>query len=254
MSEQRPAGEPAIAQEDLSNLLINMTRNTRRATRAAFLITLVLCVGALLWLGFSFYQVVRLGEQKTQLAAEVQLLEKQSDSLVDVRNALLKELGYSPERVQTRAIDDHAIAQTLKAGEARRNIVEKSDAHTRENITIQLFSRSVDRGVIAGELKGLGFEVVAKEPNRLIPAEVRTNGVFYGPQVTCDEVKLVALTLLRAGVELKVIEPFADPRGRNRIVQVGSKNPPPRDHPITAEEINSLTCRAGNRSVAVAGN
>jgi len=50
-----------------------------------------------------------------------------------------------------------------------------------------------------------------------------TNAIWFGEDIDIDSVKLVAYTLIRAGIEIKVINPFQSPReNKSNLIQVGS--------------------------------
>lgn len=52
-----------------------------------------------------------------------------------------------------------------------------------------------------------------------------TNAIWFGNDVPISDVKLVALTLVRAGVDLKTIRPFRNSHpvaDRNLLIQVGT--------------------------------
>ena len=153
---------------------------------------------------------------------------------------MLADLGWSSKRIAAQELPPDAIRRTIEANSARREEASRSSAATRAQVTVDVFSRDVDQDVVAGSLRELGFDVDLKPPNPRIPEVVATNAIWFGEGISLSDVKLVAYTLIRAGVTIRTIRPFAPPpfRKRNRI-EVGSDTGFLTSLPLTTEEIRS---------------
>lgn len=87
---------------------------------------------------------------------------------------------------------------------------------------------------VKSALLGLDFKFTEGEPG--IP-DVGTNAIFFGDKVPIEDVKLVALTLIRAGVEIKYIRPFKNSTGRSLLIQVGAGTAYVSKPPLSVEAI-----------------
>lgn len=110
-------------------------------------------------------------------------------------------------------------------------------------VRIQVHSRETDRAAVLEALRDLGFPLSTGVPNAGVPADMRTNAIWYGTGVRLEEVRQVALTLMRSGVEIRMIAPFSPPRRDGEyMIQVGSLR--------GGERYGSSTLRARPYSVA----
>ncbi len=112
------------------------------------------------------------------------------------------------------------IKVSLEADKYRKELVIESTHDSRSSVTVQYFPKNVDGETVENALRELGFLDVKKgKPG--IPS-VSTNAIFYGHKVPLSSVKLVATTLIRAGVAIKHIRPFHESDGREMLIQVGA--------------------------------
>lgn len=203
-------------EEEIRKLSQKLIGRAKRSARKTNYLSLFLSFAAAAWLAFSLVQVNNLEERKLALSEEINELKK-------IQGDLLNDLGWNKEQIETSKIETKDIQDSLQASSARREAAAQSTPQLRKNITIQVFSRDIDRNIVASSLRELGFRVEIEPPNPEIRKKKETNAIWFGPLVQIDQVKLVAYTLIRAGVKLQVIEPFQQPRGRNRVIQVGSQ-------------------------------
>jgi hypothetical protein len=75
----------------------------------------------------------------------------------------------------------------------------------RGKTTIEYFLKDVDQRKVLGAIQDLGFKVKPIPPIGNMP----TNAIWFGSKVDVEDVKLVAYTLVHAGVNIKDIRPFA---------------------------------------------
>jgi hypothetical protein len=86
---------------------------------------------------------------------------------------------------------------------------------------IMYYTRDSDNSKVVNELKKLGFEFTLQASRRSSRA---SNCVWYGARVTPDEVRVVALALLRAGVGLQAIKPFENSPDKDWVIEIGNRN------------------------------
>lgn len=135
---------------------------------------------------------------------------------------LLIGFGFTPETAAVASperIRKSKLANGLLQEAARSNTpFIKSE---RQRITVQYFPKNVDPDVVEKTLSDLGFTFVKRVPQQ----QGATNAIWFGEDVPLSDVKLVALTLVRAGVDVKTIKPFrrSHPvQDRNLLIQVGT--------------------------------
>jgi len=87
--------------------------------------------------------------------------------------------------------------------------------------SIMYYTRDRDNSKVVNELQKLGFEFTLQPSRRSSRA---SNCVWYGAKVTPDDVKVVALALLRAGVGLQAIRPFENSPDKDWIIEIGNRN------------------------------
>jgi hypothetical protein len=128
---------------------------------------------------------------------------------------LLRSYGWSAPRLGGLRTAD----RSLEAAQARARLAAATAGESRSGVTVQYFPKDVDRQTVEGALRDLGFRLQAGPTQ--VP-DVPTNTIWYGSQVPRSDVLLVALTLMRAGIEMKAIEPFSSSTGRATLIQVGA--------------------------------
>ena len=144
---------------------------------------------------------------------------------------LLASFGWEEDRV----VDLDQVKRSLAADQERsllsisKAAQPRSLARHEEPVTVQYFPKDVDGDAVRRALEELDF-VFETGSSRL--QDSPTNTIWFGSGVDLEDVKLVAFTLMRAGVDLRSIKPFREPGGsRARLVQVGfdgrSANLPP---------------------------
>lgn len=106
-------------------------------------------------------------------------------------------------------------------------------------ITVQYFYKDEDREVVRKTLQLPGYHVV-ESPAKLSQP---TDAIWAGDKVSIDDVRYVALTLMRAGIGIKSIRYFRDaatPR-KERLIQVGSDASLASRAPLTVDQVNAMT-------------
>ena len=226
--------------EQFRQLLVGTSVRAQRGLRASVVVAVVIWVGAAAWLWYTVSRVSSMEARRAQLAREVKHLVAVRDSLVRQRDTLLVTQGFSRERLQA-GVRTHDVEMAAAATTARQNAAARGDAAERGNITVQVFSRDVDRSMVEASLRELGYRMTEQGPTAAVPSAAATNAIWYGSAVPLQDVKLVAYTLLRAGIDLYYVEPIRAP-GREHVIQVGSvAGPPRRPTAFTVDEIKTAT-------------
>src|SRR5262249_29047478 len=132
-------------------------------------------------------------------------------------STLLAKWGYSTstiERVQESAKANDARSQVLasqRTVNGARNLNEK--------LTVEYFPKDVDGDVLRQALSEGGFNFKAGVAKN----NLSTNSMWVGDSVTVDNIKFVALTLVRAGVQLRSIRRFRNGAGaKANLIEIGA--------------------------------
>ena len=154
---------------------------------------------------------------------------------------LLTQFGW---KNPTAASDRATVQESLYANKALQVAVTNVPAQEherRKRITLEYFPKNVDAGKVKAALSELGFTVT--EPKAVVP-DVPTNAIWFGSPVSLEDVKLVALTLIRAGVQIRRISPIPyDLPGKKdaALIQVGADTKFVNDPPLTVDAIQAAT-------------
>ena len=156
------------------------------------------------------------------LQRELQSVGKGVGKAVEGLQTLLMGFGFTSETAATASPE--RIAKSKEANSLVQAAVNTSTASIkseRQRITVQYFPKNVDPDVIVNTLSALGFTFMTGVPQQ----QGATNAIWFGTDVPLSDIKLVALTLVRAGVDLKTIKPFRKSHpvnDRNLLIQVGT--------------------------------
>lgn len=102
---------------------------------------------------------------------------------------------------------------------------------------VEYFSRNIDMGRIEAALRELGFKVDITAPR--INAS-QTNALYYGSGVRADELKIVALALIKVRVQLNIIQTIEKRKDPN-LIEIGANRPARNYPPLTEATIQAIT-------------
>jgi hypothetical protein len=184
-------------------------------------------------------------EAKQQINSLTEISLNQSRKLGDVQSAvgtvksgiqaLLKARGLPME-----GITEMKIQRSDQAEEARAPLVTQqlaaNNARSRPPV-VQYFPKDFDGKVVEQALKAGGFEFI---PGRSRNA-LATNAMWVGDAVTLDNIKFVALTLVRAGVQLRSIRRFREGGGKKaNLIEIGADPAFVNEPVLSVEQILNL--------------
>ena len=158
----------------------------------------------------------------------------------------LRENGVGHEQVAAAAQGVHQSSQGISfsqvlqtsnaANTALKAIAVRRSPPAREQVNVVYFPKDVDGNVVTQALTQLGFGLTtapAKQP------KVPTNAVWAGDRVQLDDAKLVALVLIRAGVQIKFIGRIQNAK-RDSVIEVGGAERHERLPALTVSEVEGL--------------
>lgn len=178
-----------------------------------------------------------------------QQVQKERLNIEESTNILVTLAGYGYSSDQLVTVLQQASAhnpdinalpkvqQSSKAAEELK-MLGSPQPERQGHVTIEYFPRDVDAEKVRGALENLGF--IVKPGNTQYP-EVPTNAVWFGNQVTANEVKRVAYVLIRAGVQIKAIRRFeaSAPSQDALLIQVGGDPQLVSKPTMTVEQIRN---------------
>ena len=158
----------------------------------------------------------------------VNFKEETNESLSTLSLKLSSYGWLNPEKANITEIDE-----SIKANEYLK-IYTTLNSIKQKNVDVQYFPKNVDGTKIISALKEQGFTL--KIGNSQV-TEIPTNSIWYGSNVKIEDAKLVALTLIRAGIKIRLISIFLDKENRKNLIQVGAHPGFESAKPITVDEI-----------------
>lgn len=110
------------------------------------------------------------------------------------------------------------------------------------SVIISYYSKTEESEKITLSLKSLSYNLISKNPNNLMKNQ-KTNSIWFGRGVKIIDVKIIALTLIRAGIAIKSIRPFRNsainPSYKKNIIEIGGDRLIEESgaHPLTIKEV-----------------
>jgi hypothetical protein len=157
------------------------------------------------------------------------------DSLTSVQNRYIYQRAWGLDSGSSM----QAVQQSIQANQVLQSLIIGTTPDQRATILVRYYQKSKDKQRIEFALRELGYEVEVLSP--LARADLPTNSVGYGPSVPLRDLKLIALTLVRGGTEVRSICPVREVRDRARVVEVTYSARLATQRPIQLDEINALT-------------
>jgi hypothetical protein len=185
-------------------------------------------------------------KKREQLAAADQKNkdDEKITMLIDTSNQLsgkadtilltLEQWGFSPQ-------DLHRVQQSQKADQLRTALLPEAQANNRSaQATVLYFPKNVDGLRVVDALTQGGFHVEKQQRGERNPG-LATNAVWAGNDVKVETAKFVALTLIRAGVEIKAIRRLPNGGGkRANLIEVASDIDFKNATALTVAEVDNL--------------
>ena len=163
---------------------------------------------ALVGVGFALYYYKKAEDMNKRLDAATSQLYK------------LYKMS-SGDSSTSEQVDIEQIEQILKANDEYHKVVETIRGSDKKHIKIHYYYKEGDSPKVEEELGKLQF-TVENVDRRVGLIDTPTNYLRYGQGVNAEDVRLVALALLRAGVQLKAVGCVAKPASKPMIIEIGA--------------------------------
>jgi len=155
-----------------------------------------------------------------QKQQELKTLQQKLDLINGQRENLrleLKNLNWTEKAITDLFSKIDTIDEAKKADELSKNSPQVS-----RGIKVEIFFKKyndIDKNVVTSALSLIGFQYTVQDSDSEIPI----NTILYGKNVSSDDVKNVAYIMIRAGIRIRAIKPFATQAEKRPLeIQVGS--------------------------------
>jgi len=164
----------------------------------------------LIWSWISFRRAVAAKAEaklaETRASNANRDLEKTASELGEFRQQVLRQNGWSAEHIKNVALNGPVIARSLDANKALLDLPSKASA-----VSIFYYGKAADwkeaMDVLFGYWRSFGYRPTLLEAKNTAP----TNVLWFRGSVALLDLKRIALSLIRAGVELQAIKPLSGP-------------------------------------------
>jgi tetratricopeptide (TPR) repeat protein len=180
-------------------------------------------------------------------------LDRNNEVLKEYLVGLLQTWGASEaeiQKVQSEEQIEEKLSEVLRANASlQQNITSplktspsqgisvKSDGQNRSGVTVEYYPKEGDPQILQTAIEKLGFKLTVRKST---VDNVPTNFIQYDPKLNPEDIKLVAYTLIRAGIEIKAIQPFIRLRtAKADTIQIAAEEKLQSLPSLTVEEIRT---------------
>ncbi|MCF8373991.1 MAG: hypothetical protein K9H64_20380 [Bacteroidales bacterium] len=188
------------------------------------------------------YQEIEIVEAKKQAEQlKYESLQFENDALekkkIQLETELMATYGLSIDSITSLSTSE-VLEKSLSANDGIKTIVK--DYSPNKNVIVRYYAKTIDDKRIAVELESLGYGFEEKIPTAGM-SKKNTIALWYGAGVPIEDVKIVALALIRAGAPIKGIRPYAkslsDPNYKRFIIEAGASVDLESNPLMTVDEI-----------------
>ena len=116
-------------------------------------------------------------------------------------------------------VTDNNSVKLLTDAHSALEILKSENTNVRTRYLIKGVPTAVNRKIVELGLRNIGFRIVNYKEQEEVPENA--NSLYYGQNIDLASIKMAALTLVQAGIELKSIKPFPKPtRGNIRAIKI----------------------------------
>lgn len=165
-------------------------------------------------------------DEITLTIAQIRPLSQSNSVLLDQATSW----GWIPMQASMRKLDE--------ANQVRDRIL--ATYYPRGENLFKGLPKLIDQNLVDLALRQIGFSSIPYRPDEEVPDEV--NVIYFGKALDLRDVKLAALTLMRAGVDLKAVKPFPkDTQGNLQAIKAEFNKTLDVRRSLSAAEIEKAT-------------
>lgn len=184
----------------------------KRAVKLSAIFTAVSLALGILWIYYSFNEVGKLGLKSRELTGQIDQKSKElgetEKELKEAReallaiNPLLEKYGVLKEKLTAENLNSGLVKQSLEANREIQELISRNPKR-RNSVTVLYFPKDVDASKVQAAITEFGFSLRTAKSLR---PDLPTNLIAFGQKkVDPEDAKLVAYTLMRAGIEIKAL-------------------------------------------------
>ncbi len=243
-----------MEQSEYDKVITDIQRKQRNSAFLYAIIPIGIVVVCLLYFGHELNtklnELSKVKEQLSVVNQQVEQKENEFKSLItkkqELEGELMSTFGLPIDSIMQLSNKDIIINNSIKA---HKQIQKLSKSHIpNSNITVRYYVKSIDDEKLLFSLHELGYRYEKRPASSLMENYV-SDCIWYGKNVNIEDVKIVALALIRAGIQIRSIRPFENPNPNYKanIIDIGASIDVPDDAP--ALSINQvLTAKQFNRN------
>lgn len=171
------------------------------------------------WLALSYSKVRVLEVRQQSIINRTQSLSKKKDSLAQEYDRLYSRLLQAKGLVDTT---DSGLLSTSKTADHLLQLLKKS---VDRDVKVNYYVKTLDQEKVWIAIRDLGYKNVQKTVStNQFQAGGQTNAVVYGADVPLADIKIIILTLIRAGFKVQHIYPARRNTDDKQLVQIVRAN------------------------------
>lgn len=216
----------------------NRARTRAVAFTGLSLICFVLLITTAIF-GYRTYKAEKAALKARDIIAEQKgVVEEERNEAKRLKDLYMGELAeeFNIDKASAGELDDAKVKQIIAYNDEFQKAVGDAPAGPRGQTKVSYYYKPDDPPEVAEAIRRLGFEVAPVPPINDTP----TNYVRYGSAVRVEDVKLVSLALLRAGVPLKLVDCFDVPTRKTNVIEIGAWAGHNRNELIDIADLNNL--------------
>jgi len=233
----------------------NFQRKEKAIRGISILLAIIPFILGTAWFYYSYERVQKLNKQYTKknnqyidINKKVKAEEVKYNDLQDKKQKLelelIKSYGFSSDSTINVTEKEVAIMKSVKANDAIKTLATNYTPNPK--ILIRYYYKTIDDEKIVLSLKSLGYYFDQKNSSEPTKNQ-KTNSIWIGDKVTVKDCKIVALTLMRAGIQIKAIRTFrnskTNPSYKENIIEIGGDMNLENQSilPLTLEQVENAT-------------
>jgi hypothetical protein len=226
-----------MSTNQLNDLVLAIAIKERSAKRRAFMFTLIPIISACILVFITWMQVNYSQHQVKIARRDLDTLSAVLDQYKALRDRYMIEYLRAKGFSETKNYE--LLEQSIQADDLLSKLAQEKRLDT--NVRVEYYEKTLDQEKVWLSLKESGYTKLENKMTTnpyLISKE--TNAVAVGSQVRLYDLKVILLTLIRAGFKMQHIYRFAHDQGKENMIQILRIAPATgidSAHPLTVEKI-----------------
>ncbi|MAX78726.1 MAG: hypothetical protein CL843_00925 [Crocinitomicaceae bacterium] len=156
---------------------------------------------------------------------------KTSTYLTDIllsQPTILLDFGLTESRAGKKLNDlstsELITSEIITANKALEQLISKAPPSNRIDNKIWYYNKEMDNPYLTTALEGTGFQVVNKTA-AMNQVNDPTNAVWHGPDISLTDYKIVMLSLIRAGIDIRWSGPSCkNLSNKTKVIEIGASD------------------------------